>query len=90
MKENAEFKTETEQAGARCKDLPWGCDKCGTLLAFVDEDTRSTIRIKHRDLYLYVKDPQEFSIICRGCGEFNKLRYVDGDTTAEDLSKNVP
>jgi hypothetical protein len=72
-------KTEVEQAGERCKDIPWGCDRCGTLLAFVDKETRSVIRIKHRDLYIYVRDPEEFCVVCRGCGEINKLEQVDDE-----------
>ena len=76
VSEKEDQATEVEQAAARCKDLAYGCSKCGTLLAFVDDETRSNIRIKHRDLYIFVKDPQEFVIICRGCGEINRLNYV--------------
>ena len=72
--------TETEQAASRCKDIAFGCEKCSSLLAFVDEETRSEIRVKNRDLYIYVLSPQQFKISCRGCGHMNTLSYVDNES----------
>lgn len=59
-----------------CTDIPMLCKKCNFLLAFVDRETKSQIRVKWRDLYIYCTDPQEFSINCRSCGHINTLNRI--------------
>jgi len=51
-----------------CRDIPFKCTKCDSLLAFVDRETKSQIRVKYKDLYVFVQDPKSFSILCRSCG----------------------
>lgn len=56
-----------------CKDLPLLCTQCRSLLAFVDAETKSEIRVKSRDLYVFCVDPAEFTISCRSCGKLNSV-----------------
>lgn len=57
-----------------CTDVPFLCAKCGSLLAFVDEESRSEVRVKYRDLYLGAVNASVFWILCRSCGLNNSLR----------------
>jgi hypothetical protein len=77
VQKNHEKNHEENHVVSKCSDLPFFCSACKSLLAFVDSETRSKIRIKHRDLYIYIIDPQLFEITCRSCGELNQLSYVD-------------
>lgn len=56
-----------------CRDIPMLCTRCKSLLAFVDADTKSEIRVKSRDLYIFCTDPAEFTISCRSCGSINTV-----------------
>ncbi len=67
-----------------CKDIPFLCVKCDSLLAFVDKETRSEVRVKYRDLYLGAVDPDEFWILCRSCGHRNSLQKEKESETEED------
>jgi len=51
-----------------CTDIPLLCPKCKSLIAFIDKETSSEIRIKYRDLFIYCVDPLAFSTPCRSCG----------------------
>ncbi len=65
-----------EAVVARCTDVPWTCTACTGLLGFVDVETRSVVRVKHRDLYLYVENPERMIMICRSCGDQNILSQI--------------
>jgi hypothetical protein len=63
----------------RCTDIPWLCTACKGLLGFVDKETRSVVRVKHRDLYLYVENPERMIMVCRSCGAQNVLSQIEED-----------
>jgi hypothetical protein len=65
----------------RCKDYPWECGACSARLAFVDAETKTQVRIKHKDLFVYVSNPDSISITCRFCGAVNKLTTAPDDAT---------
>jgi hypothetical protein len=53
------------------------------MLAFVDKATGKELRIKHKELYLWVLDPASVEVTCRGCGARNKTSWVPGEPVAE-------
>ena len=59
-----------------CRDIPLLCTRCKSLLAFVDAETKSEIRVKNRDLYISCIDPAQFTISCRSCGSINTVHRV--------------
>ena len=84
QKKNTPNPNTPEAVIDRCTDIPWTCDACNGLLGFVDEETRSVVRIKHRDLYLYVENPQRMVMICRSCGAQNVLSQIAEETEETD------
>lgn len=60
-----------------CKDLPYICPKCKSLLAFIDTETRSIVRIKFKDMYVYIDDAKQVMIPCRSCGYINTLNRIE-------------
>jgi len=57
----------------------WLCKSCKAILAHVDKN-RETMRIKYKDLYVYVKGG-DVTIICRGCGTQNVASQSNGQPT---------
>ena len=66
-----------ERKDTKCTDLPWVCERCNSLLGYVDKKTKTLIRIKSKDLYVWVKDPAGMGVACRGCGWLNELLDED-------------
>lgn len=52
-------------------DVTWNCSKCGQILGVVASD-RSSVRIKYKDLFLFVEGGN-VTTICRKCGYPNSL-----------------
>jgi len=73
---SVDFKTKTE----KCDDWMWLCSKCSKLLGYVDKKTKSNVRIKYQDLYIYCENADVFEMICRGCGYKNQLERVTPET----------
>jgi len=71
-----------------CTDLSWSCQACGTLLAFIDKETKSQIRIKHKELFVWIDCPHSISITCRLCGAINKL--IDIKPESPEPAEPVP
>ena len=63
---------ENQGTSGRCKDEAWECGACGGLLAFVDAATHRELRIKYKDLFVWVLDPKQVRIACRSCGAINQ------------------
>jgi len=53
----------------------WRCKHCGFLLGILSPDCKE-LRIKWRDLYIWVYEAQRVKIICRRCGGENCLENM--------------
>lgn len=69
--------SEDQSIVKSCRDLPYLCPKCKSLLAFVDAETKSVIRIKFKDMYVYIEDAKQVTIPCRSCGFINSIHRVE-------------
>jgi hypothetical protein len=56
-----------------CGDWAWKCARCGRLIGYVDSATRTTIRLKYKDAFVWVDSPTRIAVPCRGCGAFNEI-----------------
>lgn len=56
-------------------NMRWNCEKCESLLGFVDQDN-SSVRLKYKDHYVTIVGGK-VSVICRRCGFMNTI--VDED-----------
>ena len=54
-------------------DVEWRCRKCNALLGYVEVPRLDVVRMKWRELYVYVGDPLWIRTICRSCGTENQL-----------------
>lgn len=61
----------------------WRCKNCGFLLGLLSPDCRE-LRVKWRDLYIYIYEARVVKIICRRCGGENILKNL------EDRGKEQP
>ena len=54
--------------------LAWRCAVCNALLAWVDRETRTEVRIKYKDLFAWIKKAESIRIACRNCGTVNEAK----------------
>ena len=70
-----------------CLDEKWICKRCPSLLGYaMDVDGKTYLRIKIKDQYIDVWEPERIDVKCRKCSFTNSLRQIgsnDGSTEKE-------
>lgn len=79
-----------EAEAIECRDISWTCTRCDTLLAYVDRGTKTTIRVKYKDLYFWVGSPAWARMTCRRCGAVNELLDEKQVTDTADATAGAP
>ncbi len=74
----------TERRDTECVDIPWNCQRCSALLgyAMTIEDI-TEMRIKVKDSYIYVTEPEVLRVTCRKCSFENVVRKLADEGSTE-------
>jgi len=72
----------------KSQDLIWWCSNCGKVLGFIESSSRSKVRIKYKDFYLFVEGGR-VTQLCRKCGEVNYLFDPDYENFIKQQQKEV-
>ena len=84
MEQNGAAPFDAEQL--KMKAVEWTCDVCGFLLGYLNPQ-KTELRIKYKDLFVYIGEPLWVRTICRKCGApcltCDEARMNSGDTRPE-------
>lgn len=73
--------SETHEPATECLDIAWKCKRCSHLLGYgMDVLGKSHVRIRIRDQYVWVVDPEAIATTCRRCGFTNELHQVSSES----------
>jgi hypothetical protein len=71
--QNAQRPSGAQNEGPECLDIPWKCSRCEGLLGYVDSGTRTVVRLKYKDSYVWIGQPEWLRVVCRSCAAVNEI-----------------
>jgi hypothetical protein len=72
-----------------CRDLAWRCVRCGALLGYADHATRTILRLKYKDFFVFIERPVAVTVPCRNCGALNETRDEDRIKDSSGATEDV-
>ncbi len=60
-----------------CLDQAWKCKRCSALLGYgMELEGKTYLRIRYKDFYVKVVEPEVITVLCRRCSFDNTLNQV--------------